>query len=64
MSKIDAVKELDKSMTKYLKKTIKEKGWRIKDVGSRWGVSPRRMSQMLSNPNDRLIDSVHGLPKI
>jgi len=55
--------EYRESMTAYLKKTIKEKGWMVKEVAERWKVSPRRMSQMLSNPNDRLIDGIHGLPK-
>ena len=62
MSNEKFIDELQQNMTAYLKRTIKEKGWIIKDVGIRWGVSQRRMSQMLSEPNDRLIDAVHGLP--
>ena len=51
-----------KARTKFLKAEIKRKGWKIKEVATRWGVTPRRMSQILKNPSYMHIDAIDGLP--
>ncbi len=51
-----------KARTTFLKADIKRKGWKIKEVAARWGITPRRMSQILKNPTYMHIDAIYGLP--
>ncbi len=51
-----------KARTKFLKADIKRKGWKIKEVAARWGITARRMSQILKNPTYMHIDAIYGLP--
>ncbi|HEB56634.1 MAG TPA: hypothetical protein ENI98_10085 [Gammaproteobacteria bacterium] len=49
-----------------IKKTVfhkiaKEKGWRLIDIGNRWGVSERQMSRIANSPTQKDIDAVTGL---
>ena len=44
-------------------KTARRKGWRLVDIGVRWGVSERQMSRVANNPSQKDIDAVHGLPE-
>ncbi|MCF6256186.1 MAG: hypothetical protein L3K25_07775 [Gammaproteobacteria bacterium] len=43
-------------------KIAKEKGWRLIDVGDRWGISERQMSRIANKPTQKDIDAVTGLP--
>ena len=40
-----------------------QKGWKLKDIGDRWGVTDRQMSRIANNPKQKDIDAVNGLPK-
>ena len=40
----------------------REKGWRLVDIGERWGVSERQMSRIANNPSQKDLDAAHGLP--
>lgn len=42
--------------------TAKEKGWKMQDIASRWGVTPRQMSRIAGNPDRRDWDALNGLP--
>lgn len=46
-----------------LTKQIKAKGWKSKEVAERWGVTPRRLSQIAGNPTQKDLDAVAGLPE-
>ena len=48
-------------MTNFLL-NIKEKGWTAKEVGERWGIKPRQMSNLSSDPKVKDFDAVEGLP--
>lgn len=43
-------------------KIAKKKGWRLIDIGGRWGISERQMSRIANNPSRKDIDAVTGLP--
>jgi hypothetical protein len=43
-------------------KLVKAKGWKMQDVAERWGVTPRRMSQIAKEPGQKDWDAVAGLP--
>lgn len=47
-------------MTDYTQQ-IKSKGWKMKDVAERWGVTPRRMSQISADPKQKDWDALAGL---
>lgn len=40
-----------------------EKGWRLVDIGQRWGVSERQMSRIANNPTQKDLDAAKGLPR-
>lgn len=40
----------------------KAKGWAMKAIAERWGVTPRRMSQIAANPKQKDWDALAGLP--
>jgi hypothetical protein len=42
---------------------IKSKGWKMKEIAERWGVTPRRMSQISANPKQKDWDAMQGLPE-
>jgi hypothetical protein len=42
---------------------IKAKGWTAKEAGVRWGLKPRQMSQIASNPLQKHLDMLDGLPE-
>jgi len=48
-------------MTDYVKK-IRAKGWMAQELAKRWGVSPRRISQIGNNPSQKDWDALTGLP--
>ncbi len=48
-------------MTDYVKK-MREKGWSAQAVARRWGISPRRVSQIGKSPTQRDWDALAGLP--
>jgi hypothetical protein len=41
----------------------RKKGWRLVDIGERWGVSERQMSRIANRPTQKDLDAAHGLPK-
>jgi len=41
--------------------TAKDKGWRMVDLARRWGVTPRQMSRIAANPDQRDWDALSGL---
>ena len=55
--------ERKSNLTEMLKRLIKDKGWKIKEVAERWELTPRRMSQILADPSYKEIDAIYGLPK-
>lgn len=40
----------------------KVRGWKMKEVAKRWGVTPRRMSQIAADPKQKDWDALNGLP--
>lgn len=42
----------------------KAKGWAMKAIAERWGVSPRRMSQIAAEPKQKDWDALMGLPDL
>lgn len=48
-------------MTEYVKQ-LRAKGWKAKEVAERWGVSPRRISQISEKPSRKDWDALDGLP--
>ena len=48
-------------MTEFVRK-LREKGWSAKEVARRWGISPRRLSQIAADPSLRDLDALDGLP--
>jgi hypothetical protein len=44
------------------KAELKAKGWKMKDVAERWGISPRQVSNIAKSPKDRDWDMLDGLP--
>lgn len=42
----------------------KVKGWSMKAIAERWGVTPRRMSQIAADPKQKDWDALTGLPKM
>jgi hypothetical protein len=44
-------------------KQAKKKGYLMKEIASRWNVTPRRMSQIASDPKAKDWDALEGLPK-
>ena len=55
------IKPNREQMTNFLR-NIKAKGWTAKEVGERWGIKPRQMSNISRNPKVRDFDAVEGLP--
>lgn len=45
-----------------LLRNIKAKGWTAKEVGKRWGIKPRQMSNISRNHKVKDFDAVEGLP--
>lgn len=48
-------------MTDYVKQ-IRAKGWTAQELARRWGVSPRRISQIGNSPSQKDLDALAGLP--
>lgn len=48
-------------MTQFVRK-IREKGWSAREVAARWGITPRRLSQIGKAPTQRDWDALAGLP--
>jgi transcriptional regulator with XRE-family HTH domain len=48
-------------MTDYVKQ-LRAKGWTAQELAKRWGVSPRRISQIGSSPSTKDWDALAGLP--
>lgn len=48
-------------MTDFVK-VLRQKGWSAQQVAKRWGVSPRRISQIGNNPSKKDLDALAGLP--
>ncbi len=48
-------------MNKFTEK-VKAKGWSMKAIGERWGVTPRRMSQIAGAPKQKDWDAMEALP--
>ena len=44
-------------------KTAEKKGWQLKDIAERWGVTPRQLSRVANAPKQKDLDAVRGLPK-
>lgn len=42
----------------------KAKGWSMKAIAERWGVTPRRMSQIATEPKQKDWDALEGLPNL
>ena len=50
-------------LTKELKRIIKKKGYMVKEIATRWDITPRRMSQILKKPSYKEIDAIYGIPE-
>lgn len=48
-------------MTDYVAK-LRAKGWTAKELAERWGISPRRISQIGGAPTQKDWDALAGLP--
>lgn len=48
---------------KGFKRELQLKGWKMKEVASRWGVTPRQMTNIAKEPRTRDWDMLDGLPK-
>ncbi len=48
-------------MTDFVK-ALRLKGWSAKEVAARWGVTPRRISQIGEKPRRKDLDALAGLP--
>ena len=48
-------------MTNYVKR-LRAKGWTAQELAKRWGVSPRRISQLGKKPQQKDWDALAGLP--
>ena len=48
-------------MTEYVK-ALRAKGWSAQDLAERWGVSPRRISQIGNAPTQKDWGALAGLP--
>lgn len=48
-------------MTGYVK-ALRAKGWTAQELAIRWGISPRRVSQIGNNPTQKDWDALAGLP--
>ncbi|KKD01397.1 hypothetical protein [Photobacterium halotolerans] len=42
---------------------IQEKGWTLKSLGKRWGLSERQMSRLVSQVERKYMDAINGLPE-
>lgn len=49
-------------MTKFTT-VARAKGWPMKAIAERWGITPRQMSNIAANPKQRDWDALEGLPK-
>lgn len=45
-------------------KEAKAKGWKMKDIAERWGVTPRQMSNIAAKPSWKDWDALDGLPNL
>ena len=43
---------------------LKKKGWTGKKVAERWGITPRRLSQISKEPTQKDWDALAGLPDL
>ncbi|KXS55007.1 MAG: hypothetical protein AWU57_603 [Marinobacter sp. T13-3] len=43
-------------------KVARAKGWRLVDIGERWGIGERQMSRIANNPSKKDLDAINGLP--
>jgi len=43
-------------------KIARDKGWRLVDIGERWGVGERQMSRIANRPTRKDLDAINGLP--
>jgi len=50
-------------MTDFVKQ-LRAKGWTAQALAKRWGVSPRRISQIGNEPTQKDWDALSGLPEI
>ena len=48
-------------MNDYVKE-LRRRGWTARELAERWGVSPRRISQISANPSRKDWDALEGLP--
>ena len=49
-------------MNDYVKE-LRRRGWTARELAERWGVSPRRISQISANPSLKDWDALKGLPE-
>jgi hypothetical protein len=47
---------------KEFTKKIKDRGWKLKDLATRWDLSLRRLNQIADDPQPLHLDAVAGLP--
>jgi len=50
-------------MTPFVK-ALRLKGWSAQHVAKRWGISPRRVSQIGKAPSQKDWDALAGLPDL
>ena len=55
------IAQTERTMNEFTKQA-KAKGWPMKAIAERWGVSPRRMSQIAAEPKQKDWDALNGLP--
>ncbi len=51
------------TVNKYTEQA-KAKGWSMKAIGERWGVSQRQVSNIAKNPKQKDWDALEGLPNL
>jgi lambda repressor-like predicted transcriptional regulator len=50
-------------MTADFTLAVKDKGWQMKKVAERWGVTPRQLSRIAAAPKQIHWDAIAGLPE-
>lgn len=44
-------------------KRVKQKGWLMKQLAERWGLTPRQMSNIANDPKPVHWDALSGIPE-
>lgn len=44
------------------RKAAEARGWKLRDIAERWGITARQMSRISAEPNQKDWDALAGLP--